>query len=112
MYDPTPANIYSLEPNTQVRAIYLVNAFRAAGIPLLVTSARRSYTEQISLLWQGKTRTLNSKHLQGRAFDVDVMGWSRDAIPDAFWFVLWDYAAALGLNTPYKSWDKGHLESP
>lgn len=110
MYDPTLEQINTLEPNTQSRAIYLVNAARAVGIPLMVTSARRTYTEQLQLLWQGKTRTLNSKHLQGRAFDIDVAGWSRDALPDYFWRGLWAYAEGLGLKVPLKSWDKGHFE--
>jgi uncharacterized protein YcbK (DUF882 family) len=110
MYDPTPANVDSLEPGTRLRCIYLVNAARSAGVPLLVTSARRSYSEQVALVWQGKSKTFNSKHLQGRAFDVDVAGWDRDALPDSFWSVLWQYAEGLGLKVPLKSWDKGHFE--
>lgn len=104
--------VAGLEPYTQVRAIYLVNAARAAGIPLVVTSGRRSYSEQLRLLWAGKTRTLNSKHLQGRAFDIDVVGWSRDALPDYFWRSVWAYAEGLGLKVPLKDWDKGHFEAP
>lgn len=111
MYDPTPANVDSLEPRTQLLCIYLVNAARSAGIPMLVTSARRTYSEQLSLLWAGKTRTLNSKHLQGRAFDIDVAGWSRDALPDSFWESVWSYAEGLGLKVPLKDWDKGHFET-
>lgn len=109
-YDPTPSSVAGLEPATQIRCIYLVNAARAAGIPLLVTSGRRSYFEQLSLVWSGKSKTLSSRHLQGRAFDVDVAGWSRDALPDSFWRSLWAYAEGLGLKVPLKTWDKGHFE--
>lgn len=110
MYDPSPEVVNGLEPATRVRAIYLLNAFRAAGIPLMATSGRRTYGEQLKLVWEGKSKTVSSKHLTGRAFDVDVAGWSRDALPYNFWAVLWQYAEGLGLRAPLKTWDKGHFE--
>lgn len=112
MYDPSPGIVESLEPLTRARAIYLLNAFRAAGVPLIATSGRRGYFEQAYLVATGKSRTLTSKHLAGKAFDVDIAGWSRDAVPPAFWTILKSYSAQLGLVNPVFSWDKGHLESP
>lgn len=111
MYDPSPQIIAGLEPNTGRLAVYLVNAFRSAGIPLMVTSGRRSFTEQFKLVAGGQSRTFTSRHLTGRAFDVDVAGYSRDELPGYFWQALWNYAEALGLKVPLKSWDKGHFET-
>lgn len=112
MYDPSPAIVNSLEPRTRVAAIHLLNAFRSAGVPLIASSGRRGIVEQVGYVLTGKSRTYSSKHLEGKAFDVDVAGWNRDAIPEAFWPILWGYAAQLGLNAPLKSWDKAHLEMP
>lgn len=115
MYDPTLANLYTLEPNTRNAAFYLVNAFRQAGVPVIITSARRSYAEQLRHYFAGRSRTLTSRHLSGRAFDVDVAGWNRADIPASFWGVIGPYGEALGLKwggrwkDPY---DPGHFEAP
>lgn len=111
-YDPSLEILAGLEPGTRVRAIYLLNAFRNAGVPLVASSGRRTIWQQSILVARGASRTYNSKHLVGKAFDIDVAGWSRDALPQSFWLILWRYAESLGLNAPYKSWDKGHLETP
>ena len=110
MYDPTPGHLALLEPNIRARAIYLVNAARAAGVPLIITSSRRSFVEQIKLVATGKSKTYTSRHLSGRAFDVDVAGWRRDAVPRTFWNALGPYARGLGLNWPLPDWDPGHFE--
>jgi len=85
-------------------------------VPLIVTSARRSLAEQQALLAQGRTRTLNSKHLTGQAFDIDVYGWNRDDVPRAFWYILGPWAESnLGLvwGGRWSSiFDPGHFESP
>lgn len=115
MYDPSPGILAQLEPDTRLRAVYLLNAFRAAGIPLMATSGRRSVAEQFSLVWAGKSRSFTSAHLSGRAFDVDVAGWSRDALPLAFWQILGPYGEALGLRWGgrWQSFvDRGHFEAP
>lgn len=114
-FDPTPGIVAGLEPYTQARAVYLVNAARTAGIPLMVTSGRRSYWEQLGLLWQGATKTLASKHVQGKAFDIDVAGWNRDDLPEWFWAEIGPFGESLGLNWGGR-WssfvDLGHFESP
>lgn len=115
MHDPTLSNLYSLEPQTRNAALYMVNAFREAGIPLIITSARRSHFEQIRHFLAGRSKTLTSRHLSGHAFDVDVAGWKRDDIPASFWRVIGPYGEALGLRwggrwrDPY---DPGHFEAP
>lgn len=114
MYDPSPSVIESLEPRTASLCIQLLNAARAAGVPLIASSGRRSYWEELQLYWAGRSRTLNSRHLTGNAFDVDVIGWSRDALPLAFWNALGPYGERLGLKWGGR-WvslrDLGHFET-
>lgn len=114
MYDPSPGVISGLEPHTAALAIELLNAARSVGIPLIATSGRRSYWEELRLVWAGKSHTMASKHLQGRAFDIDVAGWSRDALPAWFWNELGPFAESLGLSWGGR-WssfrDLGHFET-
>jgi len=113
MYDPTMGHLAALAPRPRLEATYLVIAAREAGIPLIITSSRRSQWEQFKLVISGRSRTLNSAHLRGQAFDVDVAGWRRDALPEAFWASLGEYAEALGLTWGgrFKTfYDPGHFE--
>ena len=92
----------------------MVNVLRAEGVPLMVTSARRDADTQARLVREGRSLTLNSAHLDGRAFDVDVHGFHRDAVPLAFWHLLGPWAEkALGLTWGGR-WtslrDYGHFE--
>jgi len=111
--DPTPGHLRQLQPATAARARDLVNAARAAGWPLWISSGRRSETEQRRHVAAGRSRTLSSRHLTGRAFDVDVLGLGRDEIPKEFFDALGAYGEALGLKwggrwrDPY---DPGHFE--
>jgi len=100
-----------LEPQTRLLAVYLITALRTAGIPAIITSARRSYAEQIKLVMAGKSRTFNSRHLTGKAFDIDVSGWSRQDIPRWFWDAVGPYAERLGLKWPLPDWDPAHFET-
>jgi len=108
--DPTPGHLAQLEPRTKLLATYLVIAARRAGVPLIITSSKRSRWEQIKLVALGRSRTTNSRHLTGQAFDVDVAGWSRDAVPAEFWRALGTYAERLGLKWPLPDWDPAHFE--
>lgn len=111
--DRSAALIAQLTPDAGAAAITLLNAVRAAGIPLVVSSGLRSVAEQQRLVAAGRSRTLRSAHLDGRAFDVDVLGFSRDDIPEWFWQQLGPYGESLGLtwggrwSNPY---DPGHFE--
>jgi len=105
--------ILTLDDSLQWQTVYFVNAAREVGFPLVITSARRSIAEQQRLLLAGRTKTLNSKHLDGRAFDVDMWGWNRDDVPS--W--AWDYLGPLGESYGF-TWggrwssfrDVGHFE--
>jgi hypothetical protein len=111
VYDPTHTHLAQLDPRTRILATYLVIAARDAGVPLIITSSRRSQWEQIKLVMAGRSRTLNSRHLTGKAFDVDVAGWDRNAVPRVFWDTLGPYAEKLGLKWPLPDWDPAHFES-
>jgi hypothetical protein len=112
MYDPTPGHIDTLEPRTARLASYLIIAARNAGVPLIITSSKRGKIEQIKLFALGRTKTLNSRHLTGKAFDVDVAGWRRQDVPRVFWDTLGPYAEGLGLKWPLPDWDPAHFELP
>lgn len=113
MIDPTPGHLEALTPECAELAVHLVNAARWSGIPLIVTSSRRSVDEQRRLVLAGRSRTLNSAHLRGEAFDVDVAGLGRDFVPGWVWEALGPYGEALGLvwggrwRSPF---DPGHFE--
>jgi len=91
----------------------------AAGIPVRVTSTRRSAEEQRRLYAQGRTEpgpivtwTLNSAHVDGRAFDVTIEGAAEyEADPEA-WDLLGELGESLGLDWGGTYGDFGHFELP
>ncbi len=103
----------SLEPETARLAYWLVYAARTAGVPLIITSGRRSPEEQRQLVQQGRSQTYQSRHLSGEAFDVDVAGLGRDQVPRWVWDSLGPYAESMGLDWGGR-WrtlvDLGHFE--
>lgn len=111
--DNTISLIRGLSPRLQGIASILVYVFRANGVPLKITSGRRTFSQQKRLVEAGRSRTLNSRHLSGLAFDVDIEGWNRDDIPRAFWPIIGEVGEYLGLTwggrwkNPY---DPGHFE--
>jgi len=113
--DSTDHHLAVLSPDIQMAAYYLVLIVRNAGIPLKITSSTRTSSEQASLVRAGRSTTLNSKHLMGQAFDVDIHGWNRDDIP-LWWFTqLGQLGEQLGLRWGGR-WsgfrDYGHFENP
>lgn len=113
-YDPTQQHLDSLSPSTRNKAYWMVWAVRSVGIPLIITSSIRTQVEQYKLVLAGRSKTMNSLHLQGRAFDVDLLGVSRDAVPKAFWDILGPWAEEnlqLGWGGRWRSiYDPGHFE--
>jgi peptidoglycan L-alanyl-D-glutamate endopeptidase CwlK len=97
----------------------LLKAARAEGIPVRVTSTRRSAEEQRRLYAQGRTEpgpvvtwTLNSKHVAGRAFDITVDGaMEYDDDPET-WELLGAIGEDLDLVWGASYGDYGHLELP
>ncbi len=92
---------------------------RQEGIPIRITSQRRSGDEQRRLYAQGRTEpgpivtwTLNSKHTSGEAFDATIVGAPEyEDDPDA-WEVLGELGEDLGLVWGGSFGDFGHFELP
>lgn len=111
--DPTIGHINNLQPALAARAFQLVNSCRAAGIPLYISSSIRTVAQQAALVKSGASRTMDSKHLTGRAFDVDVLGYGRDELPRWWWTMLGEYGEYLGMRWGGRFtgfFDGGHFE--
>ncbi len=92
--DPTDDKLQELEPATQLRAYWFVRQVREAGIPLVIISGLRSSSYNAAI-----GGAVNSYHLTGRAFDVQVVGYTKDEIPLRWWQSLGGYAeSAFGLR--------------
>jgi peptidoglycan L-alanyl-D-glutamate endopeptidase CwlK len=97
----------------------LLEQAKAEGIPVRVTSTRRTREEQERLYAQGRTDpgpivtwTLNSAHVSGRAFDLTIPGAAEyEDDPDA-WELLGELGEALGLEWGGTYGDFGHFELP
>ena len=85
--DPTQAQVDTLDPEMAWRAAALINALRDEGYPagIVALGARRTPSEQAPLVREGRSLTLRSRHLSGRAFDLDILGVNRDSVPEWFW---------------------------
>jgi len=82
--DPTPTMLASLDADFRPWARWLVVASRQAGWPVIVSSAKRTASQQRVIFNQGRTtpgpiltQTMNSQHLSGRAVDLDLAGAAR-----------------------------------
>jgi len=111
--DRTVAHLQSMDQRSAMQAFRMVSAVRSVGVPLHISSALRSGAEQAELVRTGRSKTLRSKHLTGRAFDVDVLGFSRDQIPRWWFYQLGSLAEQLQLRWGGNFrgfWDPGHFE--
>ena len=111
--DRTRAHLVSLDLATALPALRLVSHVRNAGVPLHITSSRRTAAEQVLLVKAGRSKTKRSKHLTGRAFDIDVLGFARTDIPKWWFYQLGALAEPLGLRWGGNFrgfWDPGHFE--
>lgn len=112
--DNTAAWIATLAPGVDSAAVEFINELRVRyQLPAVITSGRRDTATQQALLQQGRTTTLQSAHLSGRAFDVDMYGWNRDAVPRWVWDLIGPVGEQHGLRWGgrWKSFvDVGHFE--
>lgn len=114
MAESTVTHINKLAPAVAARAYLLVYIARLAGYPVVITSSQRTFDQQSKLVREGRSQTLASKHLEGRAFDIDWQGWHRDSVPEMFWHKIGPFAERyLGLKWGGR-WsslrDYGHFE--
>lgn len=100
------ALLESLVPDVRLRAQYLLGWLRWYGLPARLISARRSVAHQLALLRAGRTTAgLGSRHLYGRAFDIDFSRPVADTPPEWWQFAGW-LGQYLGLR-----WG-GHFTKP
>ena len=112
--DQTLAHLNRLQPRAAALGFQLINAMRAAGIPAHISSGRRTHAEQASLVQRGASKTMQSKHVDGRAFDIDILGYGRDDLPKWWWLQVGQYAERLGLRWGGRwtsFYDAGHFET-
>lgn len=108
MYDPTLEKLQTLQPEVQLRAYWLVKTAREQGIPLMIISGWRSRDLNASV-----GGAVNSLHLTGRAFDVQVLGYTRDQLPVSWWRSLGEWAENnLGLRWGgrFANFDPNHFD--
>ena len=96
---PDARALSSLDPDFAVRVYWLLRIARYYGVPVVITEARRTPERQRWLYASGRTRpgpiltnTLRSKHLEGRAVDLDIRGVRPDDVPQ----YVWDWLGSLG----------------
>jgi len=100
----------------QPLAVALITAIREAGLPagIVAGGGLRGTAEQRRLVQAGLSKTLKSRHLSGDAFDLDLIGFNRDAIPAEFWAIVGPFGESLGLRWGgrFRGFpDVGHFES-
>lgn len=110
----------TLEPDTQDRALALLDLAHAEGIDLIITSGKRTCAEQAAIYGDGtgatRARGCRSWHVFGRAFDVLAKDGSGAIIHNGYDPVydrLGELGESLGLKWGGKfSWgrDAGHFE--
>ena len=102
-----------LHPAIQTPAAQFINGLRDVGVYAYISSGKRTTAEQRALVASGASKTMNSKHLTGKAFDFDVVGWNRDALPRWWLDKVGEYGESLGLRWGGRFsgfYDGGHFE--
>lgn len=89
--DETAVHLRGLAPDLQPYAVYFINAARAAGVPLVIISGRRSAAVNREV--GGAERSL---HLYGYAFDVQVLGYRREQVPLWWWRAAGEFWERMG----------------
>ena len=93
MSELTLTLIRTLQREGQQPVLELINALRAAGLPAVVVSARRTHARQRELIAAGVTTATRSRHLQGRAWDLGFSGLQSRNVPASWWAaagVVWE----------------------
>lgn len=107
MIDRTLELIGTLDEGLQEPAFELVLAARQASIPMHIISGRRTYEQNLDV--GGAEKSL---HLSGRAFDVAILGYTRDQIPRWWWQEVGFYAEQqLGLFWGGRFNDVNHFDA-
>lgn len=99
MLDPSQwARLRDLDPAVAVRGYWLLAYLDWFGLRFRVSEGRRTSYRQRHLVAAGLSRTLASKHLVGRAFDIDKVGVHPDRVPLNDWALAGWIGERLGLT--------------
>lgn len=75
-----------LDPSGRAAAQQFVAYLRSVGLPVAVTSGRRTARQQAELTpAAGLYKAVNSRHVEGRAFDLALIGYRWQEVPPAYW---------------------------
>lgn len=114
----TEAELRRLHPAIAQRFRILQEALAQSGVPIEIRplGGTRTQAQQRQLVRGGRSQTLRSRHLDGLAFDVDVVGMNRDDVPTWFWQIVGPWVETnLGMRWGGR-WrslrDYGHFEWP
>lgn len=97
-------SLAQVHPAVAARATYLVEAFRSAGWPVVVTSGYRPPERQAQLVKAGLTKTRAGRHNSSpaTAFDVSFLGLSREEALSSEWRpyfeIIGQFGERLGLR--------------
>jgi uncharacterized protein YcbK (DUF882 family) len=107
MYDATESILDSLEPVLQPAAVAFINALRDAGLPAVLTSGRRSDSDN-----ERVGGVPGSWHLYGLAFDYGVQGYTWASLPGDFLLAVGEYGESLGLRWGgrFRKYDPIHFD--
>jgi peptidoglycan L-alanyl-D-glutamate endopeptidase CwlK len=81
----------TLDPRLQA----MLRAAIAAGPDFTIISAKRTPTEQAALVAEGKSQTLDSKHLATPSLAVDIAPWPVDWNDTSRFYVLAGYVLGI-----------------
>ena len=110
--------VKQLHPAIAQRYRILEAALAEYGIPIEIRrlGGVRTRAEQRRLVQGRRSQTLRSRHLEGLAFDIDIVGMNRDDVPRWFWEAIGPWVESeLGMRWGGR-WkglrDWGHFEWP
>jgi len=108
-----PVNFY-FNPVFKIRLDKVIAGLCEWGYKPIIVSGRRTLAEQKILLAQGKTKTLHSKHLTGKAADVVDLKMKWNA-PNRFWlqmaFLVNKYGLKSGIYFGLSTVEKKQLKA-
>lgn len=116
--DPTNFQLATLSDFVRSRAFWLIWILRVrANLPAIVIEGRRSPARQRFLFASGRTRpgriltdVLESKHVTGDAFDIDMWRHDPDLVHQSVWNVAGAVGQKLGLRWGGRFGDFRHFE--
>jgi peptidoglycan LD-endopeptidase CwlK len=116
------ADLKGCDPELVHKVQAVIRDLAGHGIKAVVIEGKRSKERQYELYEQGRvtpgpivTRTLKSKHLEGKAADIwfRKLGRTTDKVPSRYWAMLGRAATAHGLIWGGDwGWDSAHVELP